>query len=106
MLLSCHFYNVYIVAVWSCQEVNIARIPRMQAVVVGGTDVPQPKPQNMEQKEQSTAVVPQQQPKVIYVPAPYQQPISYVNQNGQLVQQPMIQPVYATVPAQTGVAGQ
>ena len=90
LLLSCHFYDVYIVSIYCQQKINTYRIPKMQAVVV--MDKPQPKPsQNKDDNEQKEqAPIQQQQPQVIYVPAPYQQPIRYVNQNGQTVQQPMI----------------
>ena len=69
LLLSCHFYDIYIVAIYCQQKINTYRIPKMQAVVVA--DKPQPKPDKPSNNNN--------QPQVIYVPAPYQQPIRHVN---------------------------
>eukprot|EP01083_Nonionella_stella_P202758 740432_1 len=98
LLLSCHFYDIYIVAVYCKQQINTKRIPRMQAVVA--MDKVQPPPQQTGQVEHKQQAQPQ--PQVIYVPAPPQQPIYYVNQNGQIIQQPIIQ----TVPVQPQVGAQ
>ena len=68
LLLSCHFYDIYIVAIYCQQKINTYRIPKMQAVVVA--DKPQSKPDKPSNNQPST-----NQPQVIYVPAPYQQPI-------------------------------
>ena len=77
LLLSCHFYDVYIVAIYCQQRINTYRIPKMQAVVVMDKD------RNDKSQQTEQPQPPPQQPKVIYVPAPYQQPIRYVDQNGQ-----------------------
>ena len=73
LLLSCHFYDVYVLMMYCQQRVNTKRIPRMQAVVVEG----QPSP--------STGA-----PKVVYVAAPDRPPIQYVTENGVVVQPPVI----------------
>jgi len=73
-LLSCHFYDVYVLLLYSKQRVNTARIPRMQAVVVEG----QPSP--------STGAP----PKVVYVAAPDRPTIQYVDQNGVAAPQPVM----------------
>ena len=77
MLLSCHFYDVYIVAVYCQQGVNTRRIPRMKAVVVMDAD-------KGKQNQSQT------QPQVVYVTAPAEQPIVYMDQNGKIVNQPII----------------
>merc|ERR1712079_244522 len=69
LLLTCHFYDVYVLMSYSKQNINTARIPRMQAVVVEG------QPDNAGNK-------------VIYVAAPAQQPIQYVTERGSVVAQP------------------
>ena len=72
LLLSCHFYDVYVLLIYCQQRINTRRIPRMQAVVVEG----QPSP--------STGA-----PKVVYVSAPEGNPIQYVSEKGVVVQQPV-----------------
>merc|ERR1712129_218561 len=66
MLLSCHFYDVYIVCVYCHQGINTRRIPKMKAIV-------------------------NEQPQVVYVAADDNRPIVYVNQYGQVVNEPKIQ---------------
>merc|ERR1712083_1055679 len=56
LLLTCHFYDVYVLMSYCQQNINTARIPRMQAVVMEG--------------QPNTGGT-----KVIYVAAPTQQPI-------------------------------
>jgi len=88
LLLSCHFYDVYIVCVYCQQGINTQRIPKMQAVIVHETEQPSGNGGGV-------------QSKVIYVPAPQQQPVRFVNETGQDVYAPDIDAV-----PQAGAAAQ
>mmetsp|Transcript_18966 Transcript_18966/g.30190 ORF Transcript_18966/g.30190 Transcript_18966/m.30190 type:complete len:487 (-) Transcript_18966:287-1747(-) len=69
LLLSCHYYNVYIVCVYCEQRINTSRIPKMQAVIIAD------------------------QNEIIYVSAPKPDPVKYVNDAGQPLVPPTIEPV-------------
>merc|ERR1719242_1126471 len=73
LLLSCHFYDVYVLMMYCHQRVNTKRIPRMHAVVVEGQ-----------------SDVTGSGPKVIYVAAPERPPIEYVTESGMPAQKPTV----------------
>lgn len=72
LLLSCQFYDVYVLLIYCQQRINTRRIPRMHAVVVEGQQSP------------ATGAA-----KVVYVAAPEGNAIQYVTEKGVVVQQPV-----------------